>query len=400
VHIKGVDPCDLFFVTFLPLLSLKVLRIFGSMDILLEVEERRIRVRRGGGEENMYRVRNKYVEIRTSTEMMRRDMVFGRASDGQIYLIRLAAGREEAVAEGQSGFTVNGERAIFLAAGLKVFEASSGMRFELIPSSEIIDENEAKILSSGDMVILIDGVLIHSYHLRENTHFRMRMKIKMKKDLASISDEQIVGISCEKGDVYLLDAEKMRLVKSMRNFGSAITSLAFWPGGQGLLLATARSEVISVDFKENKAVRKVHVEYPDARILSTYEDKAVLVSGDRILFLSCGTGEIVQRWTLSSQTFLVVFSTFKEHPEESSRRAFAVSEKSSAEESVVDENVCNRTGEEKASETNLSADRTLELIHSFEQLKDQVHSMADQLFREMFVMKKRVEQIEKHLYKR
>lgn len=392
------------------------------MDVLIELaHQSRLVVRSSCGAEKEWRLAHAYTEVSTTASMLEKGVVVGKTREGTLHLIRLSAGTEEEVAGGTLAFATSGLSVVYASGrGLRLYDFSRGEELELIPASEIsCVAEEMRILSSGHVIVFLNGRVIHTYDTASNVHMRIKMKIRISKEAAGISAAEaggpgFIGISCDKGNVYLLDTRTLKLVKSMKNLGGPVVALGFWPAeGEGLLMITDNNDAIHVDYKQNKAIRKVRIEgYKITGACLIDNEKAVLLSSSGwLVSLDYGTGKVSPMWQLSSPCapasgkFCVV----------ESRRACAPSEEG------ADENVPGNISPSPTSaqdpgagpsckEPALSAAKGGALkrdegeahavTKAFDAFKDSMYKMQAETFRELFVLKKRVEELESRIFER
>ncbi|OAG28804.1 hypothetical protein NEDG_00943 [Nematocida displodere] len=362
-------------------------------------------------------LRNAYVSAKTNEHLLKRGAFIGITSDSTLYLVRYLQKREDPIISGVDQFGLVDTTVIYTSGHcVSSIDISNGDKKVMIECEDLLDD--CCVLISNTVLIVVCEKNIHRLDLANNLYTKLRLKVDIAVKSSGImqfahlpvpnqptTSSIHVGITCSKGNIYIFDTEKMEMVKSMKSFGVAIHALSFCVESSHPILyaITETKELIEIDYLNNRLLRRI--ELPPHRYT-----KATTVSSSSLVVFS---DEMVVYYNGDTHTWTRLYNAPSSRP--SGACIYIVPTPSSAlstssdlvQPKHIDQPALHPepklemlqiqpdTGHPRP--TPPSASEIDTLYKSFESFKDSVYKVQSDVLREVFHLKKRLEEIERDL---
>lgn len=387
---------------------------------------------------NRWPLRKRYTSFSTNEHLLKRGALIGHTPEETLFLIRYLKGKEDPVVGMVEYYALFGTTIIYISGNaVTTIDISTGEKKRVIESDEKI--GPAKILVCEGSLLLVCRKAIHRLELKTSLYTKLRLKVSLNPstaEAASLGDQVQLVVSCAKGNVYVFETKKMEIIRSMKYFGSSISAIGFWrPEPSILFVLTSAGELMDVDYLNNRILKKNKFPVDNCKTVVALKGKAmVFISESSVFIYSPYTNSISTVYRSHSPDQVSYISVIPdEEPsivvvpkktvrEQAESLASSALTRSPAEIGVgpAEDSPNERPGRlnveyshkgEKIKEspgtsspkrnTGLNSEREnpASLYESFEKFKDSVYKMQADVLKEVFLLKKRLEKIEKSLSK-
>ncbi|KAI5161991.1 hypothetical protein NEAUS03_1864 [Nematocida ausubeli] len=402
-----------------------------------------------GSTTNKWPLQKQYKSFTTNAHLLKRGAFIGHTYENTLYLVRYLKGKEDPLVGTIESYALF-DASIFYIAGKTVtaIDISTGEKKVVIENDEII--GTAQILLCENTLLLISEKIIYRLELNTSAYTKLRLRVTLDPNTAKVSklkgQIQLV-VSCEKGNVYIFEATKMEIVRSMKYFGAPISTIGFWhPEPALLFVLTTAGELMDVDCLNNRVIKKHAFPIDDYRRVVPLKGMGMaFISSNKITMYSPYTNSIrtIYRSRANGSVSFISLIVLDDVPREKVLSEMKMSEGKGMGYKAADYIMANGNfptfekkgtpGEKEPTEKipverpirldveyskncnihdgsdgkNVSAnDRYLEYAQdmfymhkSFERFKESVHKIHADVLKEVFQMKKRLDKIEESLLK-
>lgn len=401
---------------------------------ILEIKERDLTVRMGN-KVAKYLLQNIYTALHTNEHFLAKGAFIGKTEDGILFLVRYRQKKEDPIVGGVNDFFLF-DTTIVYASGrfVSTIDVTNAEKKVVIECEEPL--SKAKILVNRNTLVVVCEKALHRLDMYTNLYTKVRLKVQIETSsacIASFEKSLHVAVSCTKGNIYVFDTEKMEMVKSMKSFGFSVTTMGFWlPSSTVLFLVTENNELFDIDYINNRLLKRSSLPGNLFTNCSALMDTSIIFySNTEIATYSPknGTFKTIYKIDPARKTTYIhivpnitkiqelpdnlepISGPQKEHGY--SQRRFSPAEisgnryeKDAAIPGEVHNPFQNNSTTSWMSNINekdmvqhpIQSNADLDnLYRSFESFKDSVYKMQTDVLREVFLLKRKLEEIEKSL---
>ncbi|KAH9385233.1 uncharacterized protein NEMAJ01_0129 [Nematocida major] len=408
-----------------------------------------------GNATNRWPLRKRYISFATNEHLLKRGAFIGLTPEGTLFLVRYLKGREDALVGMVEYYALFDTTIVYISGKVvTTIDICTGEKKMVIENDENI--GIAKVLLCGGSLLLVCRKAIHRLEIKTSLYTKLRLKVSLDANTAEavfIDNQVQLVVSCRKGNVYVFETKKMEIIKSMKYFGSPICTVGFWrPEPSILFVLTTAGDLMDVDYLNNRILKTNKFPIDDYRSVVALKGKAMIfISSNSLTVYSPHTNSINTVYRSHSQgehSYICVVpdegipipvpmhmlgpvltqNNAPNHMMEADpipyeyictetklepsmhNRASEAHDKIHAERPVrLDVEYSQRMAcsneaagayaQAKGEPPKPGMRRAADLHESFENFKDSVYKMQTDVLKEVFLLKKRLEKIERALSK-
>lgn len=377
-----------------------------------------------GSQVNKWPLRKRYVSFSTNIHLLKRSAFIGYSPDSTLFLVRYTKGREDALVGSVEHYALFDTTIIYITGHYVMsIDISTGDRKIMLENDEKI--GPAKILICSGSLLLVSTKIIHRLELSTNMYTKLRLKVTLDPltaESAKVGEHVELVVSCVKGNLYAFETKTMEIVRRMKYFESPVSAIGFWkPEPSILFILTKAGELIDVDYLNNRIFKKN--DFPTGnytRVIPIKGKAMIFIDGKQVIIYSPYTNTIKTIYKSEEEG---EFGYIAVVPEENSPPVFPEKktklegkdeclqnspdnpkkEKRDAESdlhSLKRQKLSEEENEHEKAKSEAGEGRSpLEIYESFENFKDSVYKVQADILKEVFLLKKRLDEIERALTK-
>ncbi|KAI5171600.1 hypothetical protein NEFER03_0922 [Nematocida sp. LUAm3] len=227
-----------------------------------------------------YFLRNVYTSIHTNKQLLERNAFVGQTEEGSLFLVKYQQKKEDLILSGTEAFVLYNTTIAYTSGKLlSTIDISTGDKKVVVESD--VGFSKCKLLVANEILVIICTKTIHRLNL--STHLYTKVRLKVDIDIGSaciVGGEKWihVAVSCTKGNVYLFEAQKMEMFKSMKSFGCQIYSMCIPHKKETILVALlASNEIVEIDYQSNRLLKRSALPMDSCKSILFLEEDALAV---------------------------------------------------------------------------------------------------------------------------
>ncbi|KAI5187731.1 hypothetical protein NEHOM01_2328 [Nematocida homosporus] len=253
------------------------------------------------GKISRYLLRNKYIKLQSNEHLLKRGVLIGHSVDSVLFVVRILQGREDRIIGPVSEFCLFDTTVVYVSGHtVSTIDICTAEKKSVIECDEPIEH--ANILICQQTLVVVCQKVLHRLDLTTNLYTKVRLKIDINVHSACVvpfEQSKHITVSCLKGNIYVFDARKMEMIKSMKSFGHSICAITFWkPTPSVLFVLTDNNELIDIDYLNNRLLKRTVLLGPKYTACQPLKNgQVVLFSSTNVLLYSPTTGTLSHVYT-------------------------------------------------------------------------------------------------------